>query len=164
MAMDWTTNAAKWAAVFALGGISSAGVVWSLVDRTEPAVIVRGGTLPARPEAVPETPRVEVSPPAPMAQKGATAGVLPSPEPAPVATEPPPAPRAPSASLAQKININTATAAELELLPGVGEAIAARIVEHRQRIGGFRSVEQLDDVKGIGPTVLGKLRPLVRVE
>jgi len=64
----------------------------------------------------------------------------------------------------RKININTASAAELELLPGIGPALAGRIIEYRSGSGPFRTVDQLDDVKGIGPRTLEKLRPLVRVE
>jgi competence ComEA-like helix-hairpin-helix protein len=47
------------------------------------------------------------------------------------------------------ININTATPAELEKLPGIGQALAARIVEHRQKYGRFRRVEHLLAVRGI---------------
>lgn len=56
------------------------------------------------------------------------------------------------------ININTAPAAELELLPGIGPALAARIVEDREKKGPFKSVDDLDRVKGIGPETLRKLR------
>jgi comEA protein len=61
------------------------------------------------------------------------------------------------------IDLNRATAAELETLPGVGPAIAGAIVEHRDRAGGFRSVEELLDVSGIGPARLERLRDLVTV-
>jgi len=58
------------------------------------------------------------------------------------------------------VNINTATAAELEaLLPGIGKKKAAAIVEHRTNTGGFRSVEELIEVEGIGPGLLEKIRP-----
>src|SRR5438477_3436788 len=49
-----------------------------------------------------------------------------------------------------KVNINTATAQQLTVLPGVGEKLAARIVEYRQKSGGFKSVAELMNVQGIG--------------
>ena len=61
------------------------------------------------------------------------------------------------------IDINTATEADLDELPGVGPATAAAIIEHRQSIGGFTSVDQLLDVRGIGEAKLEQLRPLVRI-
>lgn len=61
------------------------------------------------------------------------------------------------------LNLNTAAAEQLESLPGVGPAIAAAIVEHRQRIGGFSSVDGLLAVSGIGPSKLALIRALVAV-
>jgi competence protein ComEA len=61
------------------------------------------------------------------------------------------------------IDLNTATAAELEELPGVGPATAAAIVEHRDENGPFASVDDLTDVSGIGPAKLDAIRDLVRV-
>jgi competence protein ComEA len=57
------------------------------------------------------------------------------------------------------ISLSSATAADLEALDGVGPALAARIVEWRQAHGGFSSVDQVDDVPGIGPARLEALRP-----
>jgi comEA protein len=62
------------------------------------------------------------------------------------------------------VNINTAGAAELQKLPGVGPAMAARIMEHRQQKGPFRDVSQLTDVRGIGSKTLAKMRPFIRLE
>jgi competence protein ComEA len=59
-----------------------------------------------------------------------------------------------------RININTATQAELEALPGVGAMIARRIIEGRP----YRSVDELDRVKGIGRKRLEEIRPLVTVQ
>ena len=56
------------------------------------------------------------------------------------------------------ININTASASELEALPGIGPALAARIVEYRDGHGPFASVDDLTDVPGIGPAKLEALR------
>lgn len=63
----------------------------------------------------------------------------------------------------QAVDLNTATAAELDALPGVGPVTAAAIVAWRQANGKFTSVDQLADVEGIGPARLEKLRALVRV-
>lgn len=59
------------------------------------------------------------------------------------------------------VNINTASAEELELLPGVGETRAAAILESRKSQGSFKSIEALLDVKGIGPAMLEQMRPHV---
>ncbi len=53
-----------------------------------------------------------------------------------------------------KININTATIEELAQLKGVGEKIAESIVKYREEIGLFKSVADLEQVKGIGPKIL----------
>ena len=59
------------------------------------------------------------------------------------------------------VNINTATAEELQTLPRIGPAMAQRIIAWREAHGGFRSVDELDAVPGIGPSMLENLRPLV---
>ena len=66
-------------------------------------------------------------------------------------------------SPAELVNINAATAEQLDVLPGVGPATAAAIVAHRQQHGPFQSVEQLGDVRGIGAAKLDALRGLVTV-
>ncbi|MEQ1832910.1 MAG: helix-hairpin-helix domain-containing protein [Candidatus Eisenbacteria bacterium] len=60
------------------------------------------------------------------------------------------------------IELNTATASELDRLPGIGPVLAARIVEHRRRHGPFRSPDDLLSVPGIGPRLLERLRPGLR--
>ena len=61
------------------------------------------------------------------------------------------------------VDLNRAAAAELDALPGIGPVLARRIVEHRQRHGPFRRVEELRAVRGVGPRLLARLRPRVGV-
>ena len=61
------------------------------------------------------------------------------------------------------ININTATAAQLETLPGIGARTAQAIVDHRQKNGSFKKIEELMNVKGIGEKSFLKLKPMVMV-
>jgi competence protein ComEA len=61
------------------------------------------------------------------------------------------------------VNINTATVAELDTLPGIGPATAAAIIRERDTHGQFRSVDDLERVKGIGPAKLAQLRDHVTV-
>lgn len=62
---------------------------------------------------------------------------------------------------AAPLDLNRATPAELESLPGIGAAKAAAIVAERETRGGFRSLEELESVRGIGPVLLDRLRPHV---
>jgi len=64
---------------------------------------------------------------------------------------------------APTLNLNTATQAELEKLPGVGPAMAKLILEYRQKNNGFKKIEELMNVKGIGEKSFLKLKPLVTV-
>ena len=61
------------------------------------------------------------------------------------------------------VDLNTATAADLDALPGIGPVLAQRIVDHRAEHGPFTSVDQLDDVSGIGPAIFAELAERVRV-
>jgi competence protein ComEA len=61
------------------------------------------------------------------------------------------------------VNINSATPEELETLPGIGEVLAATIVQYREEHGPFTSVDQLVDVSGIGEVTLEEIRDLVTV-
>jgi len=60
------------------------------------------------------------------------------------------------------LDVNAAPAEELELLPGVGPSVASAIVADRADRGPFRTVDDLDRVRGIGPGLLAKVRPHVR--
>ncbi len=88
--------------------------------------------------------------------------------------DPPPANRgasggsaaAPGATATQNldINVNTAPAESLLLLPGIGPVMSARIIAYRDSVGAFDSIESLIDVPGIGPKTLEAIRELVRVK
>jgi len=69
----------------------------------------------------------------------------------------------PGAAGAGLVNVNTASESELETLTGVGPVLAAAILQYRTDHGPFTSVEQLEDVSGIGPATLEALRPQVTV-
>ncbi len=66
--------------------------------------------------------------------------------------------------LSTPLNVNTAGATALEELPGIGPALAAAIVEHRQRHGPFATVDELVEVSGIGSAKLEQIRPLATVD
>ncbi len=61
------------------------------------------------------------------------------------------------------IDLNVATAKQLEHLPGIGKEIAQRIVSHRKDIGAFKSVDELLKVKGIGKGTLAKVKELITI-
>jgi competence protein ComEA len=69
----------------------------------------------------------------------------------------------PAATVATPVNLNTASAADLEALPGVGAATAKLIIAHREKNGGFKKVEELMNIKGIGEKSFLKLKPMVTV-
>jgi competence protein ComEA len=69
--------------------------------------------------------------------------------------------RAPDAPI-PPVNVNRAQIKELEQITGIGPALAARIIETRQRYGPFRGADDLLQVPGIGPAVLQRIRPQVR--
>jgi competence protein ComEA len=62
------------------------------------------------------------------------------------------------------INLNTATLEQLDSLPGVGPAIAQRIIDYRESVGGFKTVEEITQVSGIGDATLAKIRDLITVQ
>lgn len=120
-----------------------------------------------------ESPKIDPSPGTPVAPSVAPSTAPQTPT-KPSATPPKPqtpTPTSPGSPKPQSpaiaggtINLNTATASELELLPQIGPALAARIIDYRASHGPFLQLADLDKVKGIGPKTLDKLKGLVRFE
>ena len=71
--------------------------------------------------------------------------------------------QAPETRLVGVVNVNTATAQELELLPGVGPVRAQAIIDHRVESKGFKQIDDLMLVSGIGEKALARIRPHVAV-
>jgi competence protein ComEA len=111
-------------------------------DREDPT------PFPLEPAPVPAA-----SPP-PAARRAGPGGATPAP---PAASTPPPS------SPAEPLDVNQADAAALARLPGVGAALAQRIVEERERRGRFDSPEALRYVLGMGPKKLAAIRPFIAV-
>jgi len=103
--------------------------------------------LPKPPEEAPPPPKAP--PPPPEAP------------PPPKAPPPPPPPKAPPEEL--KLNLNKASAEELETLPGIGPVLAQRIIAYREEYGPFTSIDQLREVRGIREPLLAKLRERLSV-
>ena len=105
--------------------------------------------------------------PGPDGPRGPRSGIVGA-EPVPAAAAGPATPAAPAAPGAPPpgsgpVNLNTADAATLDTLPGVGPVTAAAILSWRAANGVFASVDQLAEVDGVGPATLSRLRPLVTV-
>jgi competence protein ComEA len=75
-----------------------------------------------------------------------------------------PALAADGGDLSGVLNVNTATAEQLMLLPGIGESKARAILDRRKEQGGFKTIDELVEVKGIGPAALDKIRPFVAIQ
>jgi competence protein ComEA len=91
--------------------------------------------------------------------------------PAPISAPQPHRPEAQASTAAlqalrdgRRLDLNHASAADLELLPGIGPSLARRIVEDRSAHGAFGSIDALRRVHGIGPRTIERLRALVQIE
>jgi competence protein ComEA len=67
------------------------------------------------------------------------------------------------ATAASPVNLNSASVAQLQSLPGIGASAAQRIVDYRQKNGSFKKIEELMNVKGIGEKSFLKLKPLITI-
>lgn len=152
--------------VHVAGAVAAPGVVrLPAGSRVVDAVAAAGGM---RPDAEPD--RVNLAAPLTDGQR-VVVPVLGQPDPVEVA--PPAGPSGPTtpggpasgaaAPVSAPIDLNSATAEQLDSLPGVGPATAAAIIDHRSAQGPFRSVDDLIDVRGIGEAKLEGLRDLVTV-
>ncbi len=156
---------AKWAAFVVLVLAAAAIGAWAL-SHPRPAMHL---TSAPQPLSVPMAPTAAEEPAAPAPPVAAPEPVA-TPEPiaTPKVEAPTPAPEparpSPVAAAVARMNVNTATQAQLELLPGVGPALAQRIIADREKNGRYTAIEQLDRVKGIGPKTIEKLRPHIRLD
>lgn len=170
-----TVGPAKLAAVGVIVAAISAGVTFSVMRQPQrtirdpevvyvlpPAPIGQGVKTDGSQEAL-ESQSVQAVPNVRAAEER-----LEKIEPAPVAEpeavdEPERVVETPPARLG-KMNVNTASEAELQLLPDVGPKMAKAIADYRKANGPFKSIAELDKVKGIGERTLKRLAPLVTVD
>ncbi len=148
----WTSGAPKWAAILILGAAATAAIGWS---------IGRDGGSWRTPQRAAAQPLAPI-----LTPTAAPAPVTPQPAPTAAPAPAPPQDQQPAAAPAIRklINVNTAAQGELELLPGIGPALAKRILDYRATKGPFKRIDDLDNVKGIGPKILARLRPQVTVD
>ncbi|TVQ61119.1 MAG: ComEA family DNA-binding protein [Phycisphaerales bacterium] len=171
---DWSTSAARWPILIVLATASVVGLYWAAQTRLPPPpvpVVVaaesREAAEPTEPGGTPSLARG-----GPVRERPYEPPVVPdpalsgAPEASPevrIAREPTPD-RGDASSIARQIDLNAAPPEELELLPGIGPTLAARIVEERDAEGLFRSVDDLQRVRGIGPRTVERLRAHATVE
>lgn len=137
-APDWTTAAPKWASIVVLSLMSLGAFSAWLFTRASP----------------PSSPTTDILNINPSSLTSSTSEVPPASPPS----------RKKSIDLNLRVNINTADQSQLELLPGIGPALAQRIIDDRTKRGVYQRIEDLDRVKGIGPKLLAKLRPNITLQ
>jgi competence protein ComEA len=164
----------QWVAVHVVGAVYSPGMYWLKNGcRVADAVQMAGGMLPEADQtsvnlasALQDGEQIKV-----LAQPEDNSGQADSATAAPAAVPAASAgtggditlpPKAKGAAVTWPISLNQATKDQLELLPGIGPALSARILYYRYEHGGFRSVEELMNVSGISQHRLEALRPYLR--
>ncbi len=145
------------------GAVAKPGVYWLYEGaRLDELVFLAGGLLPtADRERVNMAQALRDGSKVSIPFKHFTTGHSTGPESAPpseanVDSSPPEPESAPEPRV---VNINQATISELEALPAIGHELAGRIIRYRQGIGGFKSVEEVKQVRGIGEKLFEKIRP-----
>jgi competence protein ComEA len=151
-------------AVRAAGGategadLEAINLAQTLLDTEQILVPRRKASTPARKPA----PRLRPSPVMRPPATSATVATSPLPLPLPSSTSLPAAAET-AAPPREKVNINTATLAQLDTLPGVGPTTARAILDYRRTKGPFRRIEDLMNVPGIGPTRFARVKTLITV-
>lgn len=160
-------------AAHVVGAVARPGLYWlPSGSRVSDAIAIAGGMTPAADQSsVNLAAVVEDGQQVRVLERAAPAPLQPSPAPAPVASVPPPAKANVTAVVAAAaetippapriISLNSASKEQLESLPEVGPELAQRILYYRHEHGGFRSVDDLTKVEGIGSGRVETLRPYV---
>lgn len=142
------------------GAVAQPGVYHLPVGgRLQDVVALAGGCLPAADtQAVNLAARLEDGQRVNIPLQAAPNAVLPAPAAPPEGTA---AVQPTLPTSAERININTASAAELDTLPGIGPVTAAKIIAYRQAHGPFQTIASIEDVPGIGPVTLARIQDLI---
>lgn len=156
-------------ATHVVGAVARPGLYWlPSGSRVSDAIALAGGMIPAADQSsVNLAAVVEDGQQVRVLERTAPAPPQPSPAPAPVASVPPPAKANVTAAVEtippapRIISLNSASKEQLESLPEVGPELAQRILYYRHEHGGFRCVDDLTKVEGIGPGRVETLRPYV---
>lgn len=153
---DWTTGPAKAVAVLVLGSASVIGICYAVLGGGR----VGGDAVLSRAAAAkdPDGSRTNLDSAAPVEHDEGAGDSTGS------AAPPKSKSKAAAGAGVKLVNLNTAGESELQLLPGIGPALAARIIADREAHGEFKSVDDLDRIKGIGPRTIDKLRSLACVK
>lgn len=154
---DSISGPAKWFAVVVLVMLALGAVVWSALMRPQTVVFVerRGADASVSPTTTTGTSEADAGRKVEGAASRSGSGSSSASATKKTTSK--------AGALMGTVNINTASEAELQLLPGIGPALAQRIIADRQKNGAYTSIEQLDRVSGIGGKKLEQLRPHVRV-
>ena len=143
--------------VYVAGAVAHPGV-YALPpgSRAQDAIQVAGGLLP---QANPQLLNL-----AELLEDGVKVSVPTQyPTPLPASLTPLPGVTQSKAGILYPININTATLEELDSLPEIGPSLAQRIIEYREKNGLFKSIEEIMNVSGIGPSIFEQIKDLITV-